>query len=91
MGTGGQVTELTGQSQRLYPGHAGPSDRSGVGLAMAKSVVQAHGGGVLAESQPNEGSRTVIELPLSENQLVSPLTQLSGTAPPTSLCWGVDD
>jgi signal transduction histidine kinase len=48
---------------RFYRGPDSPVEGSGLGLAIVQSVVRAHGGRVSVESQPNEGSRFVIELP----------------------------
>ena len=38
---------------------------SGVGLALVKHIALAHGGRVSVESQPGEGSRFTLHLPLS--------------------------
>lgn len=40
---------------------------TGIGLAVVKHLVQAHGGHVWAESPPAEGARFVIELPAEES------------------------
>jgi signal transduction histidine kinase len=36
----------------------------GLGLAIAKSLVEAHGGQIIAESQPGEGTTVRFSLPL---------------------------
>ena len=48
---------------RFYRGQAGRIDGSGLGLAIVESVAQAHSGSVWVESELEQGSRFVIELP----------------------------
>ena len=40
-----------------------PSDESGLGLAIARSIVLAHGGSISAESAPGAGTTMKITLP----------------------------
>jgi signal transduction histidine kinase len=63
-GSGISPDELPHIFERFYRGPDSPAEGSGLGLAIVQSVVQAHGGQVSVESQINEGSRFVIELPL---------------------------
>ncbi len=52
--------------ERFYQGRASrASSGSGLGLAIVHSIVQAHRGRVTAESNPDSGSRFLIELPHS--------------------------
>ncbi len=43
---------------------------SGLGLPIAKTIVEAHGGDIEAHSKPGEGTRMSIRLPLSEKTYV---------------------
>jgi PAS domain S-box-containing protein len=45
---------------------AGKTEGSGIGLAVVKAIVEAHGGKVLVESKPGKGSTFSVILPKSE-------------------------
>ncbi|HSL11205.1 MAG TPA: ATP-binding protein, partial [Actinomycetota bacterium] len=47
---------------RADPARSGPG--AGLGLALAKRIVEALGGDILAESQPGRGSRFEVEIPV---------------------------
>jgi two-component system sensor histidine kinase KdpD len=49
---------------RFYRGDSSVPGGSGIGLAICKGLVEAHGGSIRAESVEGEGTRFVIQLPL---------------------------
>ena len=54
--------------ERFYRGQAGRTEGNGLGLAIVRSVAQAHDGCVWVESELEQGSRFFIELP--QDQIV---------------------
>ncbi len=65
-GEGIPAKDLQRVFDRFYRADAarnGQGGQSGLGLAIAKAFVQAHGGKIWAESRPGEGARFIIELP----------------------------
>jgi signal transduction histidine kinase len=46
-------------------------DGAGLGLTIAREIVQAHGGYITATSQPNEGSQFHVLLPVAESALTA--------------------
>lgn len=67
-GPGVATEELDRIFERFYraeTSRARDKGGSGLGFAIAKSIVERHGGRIWAESKPGEGLTVVIELPLS--------------------------
>lgn len=63
-GSGIQPEILPHIFERSYRGDSSRSgDQSGLGLAIARSIVELHGGRIWAESQPGQGSRFLIAIP----------------------------
>lgn len=58
-----QQHQLFGKYQRLSP--ASQTEGTGLGLFIAKSMIDAHGGRVRVESAPNEGATFIVSLPVA--------------------------
>jgi PAS domain S-box-containing protein len=59
-----QQHQLFGKYQRLSP--STQTEGTGLGLFIAKSMVDAHGGVVRVESAPNQGAVFIVSLPLAQ-------------------------
>jgi two-component system NtrC family sensor kinase len=55
---------------------------TGLGLALARGIVEGHGGAIAIESSPGEGARFVIELPVETSPGASDEPDDLATAPP---------
>jgi len=66
-GIGISPTEQPRIWERLYRGDKSRSERGlGLGLSLVKAIVQAHHGNVSVESQVNQGSKFMVELPKAQ-------------------------
>jgi two-component system sensor histidine kinase BaeS len=64
-GPGLDPDEIPRLFERFYRGHAADADGSGIGLAVARELVQAHGGAIEAANRPEGGAVFRVELPRS--------------------------
>ena len=69
-GTGISPSDLEHIFERFYRGRNITVEGSGLGLAMVKSVVSAHGGEVQVTSKPHAGSEFSIKLPIKTEEAV---------------------
>jgi signal transduction histidine kinase len=65
-GVGIDPADLPHVFERFYRGKDAREEGRGLGLAIVRSIVQAHGGRTTVESEPGVGSRFVVDLPLGD-------------------------
>jgi two-component system sensor histidine kinase BaeS len=66
-GSGISPEDLPRVFDRFYRGDSSRSEQngeSGLGLAIARALVQAHAGEIVVESQPGQGTTFIMRLPL---------------------------
>ena len=67
-GSGMPPEELPQIFERFYRGEGSSEERgSGLGLAITKTIAEAHGGSVEAESRLGEGTHMYLHLPLAND------------------------
>ena len=57
---------------RVDPSRSRATGGVGLGLTIAKKLVEAHGGAIYAESTQGQGSRFIFELPLAKDERGEP-------------------
>ena len=63
---------IFGRFHRLDPSRSRATGGAGLGLTIAKQLVEAHRGRIWAESEPGRGSTFTFELPVSQSNLPKP-------------------
>jgi len=58
-----ELDAVFGRFHRLDAARSGTTGGAGLGLAIARSIVELHGGSIRAESRPPHGCRMVVDLP----------------------------
>ncbi len=74
-GQGIETEELTKVFKIFYRGRNadhGGAEGTGVGLAIARKIVEQHGGAIRIESRPGEGTTVLLTLPAAGGKAVSP-------------------
>jgi signal transduction histidine kinase/DNA-binding NarL/FixJ family response regulator len=71
-GPGIEPEHLTQLFQPFWQARRGGSDGAGLGLAIAKGIVEAHGGRIWAESTPGRGTTFSFTLPLAQDRRQGP-------------------
>jgi signal transduction histidine kinase len=67
------------ECDRLFtPYYTSKQHGTGLGLAIVQSVISDHGGTISVQSQPNQGTTFLVELPRNLDKLRAPV--LDGTA-----------
>jgi two-component system OmpR family sensor kinase len=77
-----QLPHIFDRFYRGDPSRARASGNTGLGLAIAHSIIDAHGGTIEVQSAPSEGARFTIVLPVDRSG--SPPPGAAGKAPPTA-------
>jgi signal transduction histidine kinase len=91
-GVGIPAADLPRIFDAFYRGSAGGSGAAGagIGLALTRRIIEAHGGSITATSDPGRGTVFVIALPALEAPVQAPATQVPGlgATPPGQVSKG---
>jgi two-component system sensor histidine kinase BaeS len=63
------LTQVFERFYRIDPSRNRSTGGAGLGLTIAKKLVEAHGGTIHAESEPGNGSLFIFELPLAGHSI----------------------
>ena len=81
-GPGIAADDLPRVFDRYFQGPHGPTAHGvGLGLSIARGIVEAHGGRIWVESEPGKGSRFIFTLPLAASTLPLPAGRDPRAAP----------
>lgn len=85
-GVGIAPEELPHVFERFYQADASATRRyegTGIGLALARELVELHGGEIRAESEPGAGSTFILRLPfgIAPDESLPPVSRVAETAP----------
>jgi PAS domain S-box-containing protein len=71
-GTGIAAEDLPHVFDRFWQANESEHRGAGLGLAIAKGIIEAHGGRIWADSRPDEGSRFFFTIPIAAQSVTEP-------------------
>ena len=67
-----ELEQIFDRFYRLDPSRSRATGGTGLGLTIARQLVEAHGGTIWAESEPGRGSRFIFEIPIGNEDKGGP-------------------